>query len=143
MKSNTDSLFMVSCTMQDQCVLDKEYRKPTNTYLYLYTMLHYHLANKVCGVCLHTLGWRHLQQEVSMLESTYCRGNLMTDHSTKCHAVNSPQPKVRPSQDNSQWHPSFPLSRTPATKSAKQYPKITSRQYALHPEKSVAVFIPW
>ena len=66
-----------------------------------------------------------------------------SDHSTKCHAVNSPQPKIRPSQDNSQWHPSSPLSRTPSAKSAKQYTRITSRQYALHPEKSVAVFIPW
>jgi len=74
MKINTDSLFMVSCTMQDQCLLNKEYRMPTNTYLYLYTMLHYHLANKLCGVCLRTLGWSHLQQDVSMLESTYCRG---------------------------------------------------------------------
>jgi hypothetical protein len=78
MKINTDSLFMINCTMQDQCLLNTEYRKPTNTYLYLYTMLHYHLANKVCGVCLCTLGWSHLQQEVSMLQFTYCRGTFMT-----------------------------------------------------------------
>jgi len=78
MKINTDSLFRVNCTMQDQCLLNKEYRKPTNTYLYLYTMLHYHLANIVCGVCLCALGWSHRQQKISMLESTYCRGTFMT-----------------------------------------------------------------
>ena len=49
MKINTESLFMDNCTMKVQCLLHKEYRKPTNTYMYLNMMLHYHLANKVCG----------------------------------------------------------------------------------------------
>jgi hypothetical protein len=139
MKINTDSLFMVNCTMQDHCLLNKEYRKPTNTYLYVTLP-----SGKQSMSCMSL----HIGLKSSATRSLHAAIYLLyryfhdSDHSTKCHAVNSHQPKVRPSQDNSQWHPSFPLFRTLSAKSAKQYPRITSRQYALHPEKSVAVFIP-
>jgi len=81
-----------------------------------------------------------LQQEVSMLESTYCRGTFMTV--TTAPNVMLLMHLSQKSDHHKTTHNGIHLFHYPEHPQHNQQSNITSRQYAPHPEKSVAVFIP-